>query len=89
MKTFNEFIAEGVIEEAVSSDSVDRYKNENGGKGPAGHGNWYFSKHKSIDFKNHKEGEDHISVNGKYSDAKKQATAWAKEKGHGVIHLQT
>ena len=72
----------------VEVSGINNYESTHGKK-PKGFGNWYFSKHKSIDFSAHKEGEDHVSIRGTFGDAKKQATQWAKSKGHAVIHVQT
>lgn len=75
---------------SVSVAGEDRYAFANGGK-PSGAGTWMFSPHKSVDFSKHKAGEDYFqSPHGtKYSDAKKQAKAWAAQKGHSEVHVQT
>lgn len=61
------------------------------GRKPRGRGRWYFTKHRyGIDFKNHKEGEDHfLSSNTHYSKAKQEARKWARSKGHHQIYTAT
>lgn len=54
------------------------------GKKPKGSGGWMFSPHKNPDMKTQKD--DVFSTHGSYTDAKKKAAAWAKDKGHRTIH---
>ena len=67
----------------VSSD----YYSYAHGKRPSGHGKWVFTPHRSGVHPSHKEGENYISVTGKFSDAKQTAQRWAQSKGHSKIHV--
>jgi hypothetical protein len=77
---------------SVDVQGADRYEYANGKK-PGGKGSWIFSPHKSHDFGKHgdKAGEHFFQSNydTTYGDAKKQAKAWAAEKGHRTIHIQS
>lgn len=79
------------IEESMIS-GADRYEYAHG-KRPSGKGTWIFSPHKSHSFKEHgsKAGEHFFqsAPHTSYSDAKKQASAWGKSKGHSELHVQT
>jgi len=55
---------------------------------PAGMGSWFFSKHKSLDFDQHKEGSDYIQTRGFYSKVKGEAEAWAKGQKLSTIYVQ-
>lgn len=75
------------LDEAVSSDSKNRYEFSNGKK-PSGRGNWMFSTvhPREHDFKKH--GDQTVSVQGTFGDAAKKAASHFKEKGHkGDIHV--
>lgn len=87
MKTFDEYLSENQILTEVDVRH-EQYQGAHGKK-PSGHGNWMFSHHKNVDFKQHKEGHDFTSHNGSYSEAKKHAQQWAKSKGHSVVHVQS
>ena len=78
-------IEDSELNEAVEVSS-DYYQYANGKK-PAGHGNWMFTPHRSGIQPSHKEGENYISVTGKYGEAKKKAQVWAKSLGHTKIHV--
>lgn len=77
---------------AVDVQGEGRYEFANGKK-PSGRGSYIFSPHKTHNFSEHgsKAGEHFFQSSGDatYSDAKKQAKAWAASKGHGSLHLQT
>lgn len=76
---------------SVSVGGEDAYKYANGKK-PSGKGTWLFSTGKSIDFsKNPKAGEDYYQspYGTSYSDAKKQAKAWAGAKGKRSVNVMS
>ena len=77
------------IKEAVTVDTQRWDRSAQGMAGARkGRGSWIFTKHHSgVNWDKHKEGEDHITVNDKYSVAKTKAKAWAKEKGHSHIYV--
>lgn len=70
-----------------SVEGEDNYSYTHGKK-PSGHGNWVFSKHRSHDVRTHSD-EDKFEHRGTYSEAKKAAKKWAKEKGHSTAYVQT
>ena len=75
------------VEERAAVDSTSYEWSHS--KKPSGTGSWFFVAHKGgVDFKNDVEGEDYISVhNMSYSEAKKVALTWAKEKGYAQIYV--
>lgn len=75
------------LDEAVRVDD-SRWKRSHFGTGQTkAAGNWMIGKHKGGWERHHKEGEDHITHNGKYSEAVKAAKAWAKSKGVDTVHI--
>lgn len=72
----------------VTVGGEDAYRFSNG-KSPGGRGSWIFSPKKSIDWGTAKQGEDFYQSphNTLYSDAKKQAKAWAASKGKSHINV--
>jgi len=64
----------------------DRYMRSHGKKASGGSGMWMFT-HKDrgdVDYNNKKEVH---TAQGKFSDAKKSAQAWAKENGHHSVYV--
>lgn len=79
----NEMFEEIELDEAVSV-SHDRYIRSHGKKASGGEGNWMFTHKERGDAK----GEDRFEApRGKFSDAKKHAQKWAKERGHHTIYV--
>lgn len=77
------------LEEAVSSDSKNRYEYVNGKK-PSGRGSWMFSTvhPKEHDVIKHKNQTFTSAPHTTFADAAKQATKHFKEKDHkGEIHV--
>lgn len=76
------------LDEAVHVDTTS-WQNSTGKKVPSGNGMWIFTSERDTDLKPEDEGHTYIVSKGatSYADAKKQAVAWAKEKGHIRIHL--
>jgi hypothetical protein len=73
------------MEEAVEVRH-DRYMRSHGKKASGGSGTWMFT-HKDrgdVDYNNKKEVH---TAQGKFSDAKKSAQAWAKENGHHSVYV--
>ena len=73
------------MEEAVEVRH-DRYMRSHGKKASGGSGMWMFT-HKDrgdVDYNNKKEVH---TAQGKFSDAKKSAQAWAKENGHHSVYV--
>lgn len=50
-------------------------------------GSWMVSKHSDGYRYGHKEGEDHITVNGTGKEAAQAGQKWAKEKGHNTVYM--
>lgn len=83
-------IAEEVDEtliEGVSWERWDRSHGSSKGMSKSNRGQWMVSKHQRGYQYGHKEGEDHITVNGTGKDAAKAASEWAKEKGHHTVYV--
>lgn len=82
MKTFQEFINEGV------EVSHSNYQNTHS-RAPKGMGSWVFSHNKNPNLATGKEGIDYVTHNGTYTEAKNKAKSWAKSQGHSLIHVAT
>lgn len=83
-------IAEEVDEtliEGVSWERWDRSHGSSKGMSKSNRGQWMVSKHQRGYQYGHKEGEDHITVNGTGKDAAEAASKWAKEKGHHTVYV--
>lgn len=79
----DEMFEEIELDEAVSV-SHDRYIRSHGKKASGGEGSWMFTHKERGDAK----GEDRFEApRGKFSDAKKHAQKWAKERGHHTIYV--
>lgn len=75
------------LDEAVSSDSKNRYESSNGKK-PSGRGNWMFSTVHPREHDVTKHKDQTVSVQGTFADAAKKAASHFKDKGHkGEIHV--
>lgn len=83
-------IAEEVDEtliEGVSWERWDRSHGSSKGMSKSNRGQWMVSKHQRGYQYGHKEGEDHITVDGTGKDAAEAASKWAKEKGHHTVYV--
>lgn len=83
-------IAEEVDETLIEGVSWERWdRSHKGVKGmsKSNRGGWVASKHSSGYKYGHKEGEDHITVNGTGKEAAKKASDWAKSKGHDTVYM--
>lgn len=75
-----------VIDEGIDV-KFDRHINVHGKKpNQSAHAMWMFTHKRSGDVDYNKESEVH-QTNGKFSDAKKSAKAWAKKHGHSEVYV--
>ena len=83
-----ETVKEDRITEGFDSFSEKHYEYANGRK-PSGKGNWLFAPSRNIDIRTAKVGVDYYQSPPLtlYSDAKKAAVKWAKEKGFDSISV--
>lgn len=85
-KLVEEEVDETLIE-GVSWDRWDRSHKGVKGMSKSTRGSWMISKHANGYKYGHKEGEDHISVNGTGKEAAKAGSEWAKKNGHNTVYI--
>jgi hypothetical protein len=90
VKKLKDLVVQAKINEAVEIAGANQYEYANGHK-PSGPGTWIFAPMKTIDFTKHRAGEDYFQSKAgtQYSEAKKQAKAWAKEHKHTLLYVQS
>jgi hypothetical protein len=85
-KVVKEEIDDALVE-GVSWERWDRSHKGVKGMSKSNRGGWMVSKHSSGYRYGHKEGEDHITVNGTGKDAAKAGSEWAKKQGISTAYI--
>ena len=83
-------VKEDVDETLIEGVSWERWERSHAGSKEvkkSNRGQWMISKHKDGYRYGHKEGEDHITVNGTGKEAAQKGAEWAKEKGHHTAYV--
>lgn len=83
-------VKEDVDETLIEGVSWERWERSHSGSKEvkkSNRGQWMISKHKDGYRYGHKEGEDHITVNGTGKEAAQKGAEWAKEKGHHTAYV--
>lgn len=83
-------VKEAVDETLIEGVSWERWERSHAGSKEvkkSNRGQWMISKHKDGYRYGHKEGEDHITVNGTGKEAAQKGAEWAKEKGHHTAYV--
>lgn len=83
-------VSEELDETLIEGVSWERWERSHSGSKDvkkSNRGQWMVSKHKNGYRYGHKEGEDHITVNGTGKEAAEKGAEWVKEKGHGTAYV--
>ena len=83
-------VKEAVDETLIEGVSWERCERSHAGSKEvkkSNRGQWMISKHKDGYRYGHKEGEDHITVNGTGKEAAQKGAEWTKEKGHHTAYV--